>query len=106
MRGRPHALSVEQELKLTADYMARRPVKVLAYEFGVSTAHVTRTAVRHGAPYRTLNYVRNGLNGRSATMLAMFRQGLDTVAIAHRLSVKEPLVANMLARLRDEERRQ
>lgn len=106
MRGRPLSLSVEQELKLTADYIARRPTKVIAYEFGVSSQNVTRIAVRHGAPYRTRNHVRNVLAGREATVLALFRQGLDSCSIAHRLSVKEHIVSNALARLRDGERRQ
>lgn len=103
---RSRSLSVEQERDLTAGYIARRPVKVLAYEFGISSRHVTNVALRNGARYRNKNCSRNGLNGREATMQALFRQGLDTVTIAHRLSVKEALVANMLARLRDEERRQ
>lgn len=103
---RRSSLSVEQELALTANYLARRPTKVIAYEFGVSRQRVTQIAVRHGAPYRTRNHVRNVLAGREGMVLALFRQGLDSCSIAHRLSVKEHVVSNALARIRDGERQQ
>lgn len=40
------------------------------------------------------------------SVLFMFRQGLDTVAIAKALSLPEHVVANALARAREDERAQ
>ena len=103
---RTRSLSVEQEMDLTAAYIANRPLKVLAYEFGISDRYVTTIAVRNGAQRRHRRVVRAGPTGHESAALALFRQGLDSLSIAVRLGIKECVVANALARARETERRQ
>lgn len=103
---RSRALSVDQEMDLTAAYIANRPLKVLAYEFGISDVYVTTIAVRNGAQRRHRRVMRASPTGHEGAVLALFRQGLDSLSIAVRLGIKECVVANALARARETERRQ
>lgn len=103
---RSRALSVDQEMALTAAYIANRPLKVLAYEFGISDSYVTTIAVRNGAHRRHRKVMWAAPTGHEGAVLALFRQGLDSLSIAVRLGIKECVVANALARARETERRQ
>lgn len=98
-------LSPVERGRIKERYLERAPVKVIAYEFGIAQQYVTRVAVAEGAPYRFNHEARTRLDDdRDALISEMFRAGLDTLSIAKRIGVREHLVANQLARIRDRER--
>lgn len=98
-------MTPETKLHLALQYAQGVPVKVIAYDFGVGQSQVTRIASAMGVPYRHVKSAWNVLNERTEARAAeLFRQGCDTMTIARMLCVKEPVVANALAHIRDRER--
>lgn len=104
-RHRSQNLTRRQQIDITAAYKAGKPVKVIAYEFGIAQPAVTRVAVKNGARNRHRNCARAVLSPEAdAGVLAMFRGGKDTLTIAVCLHVREPTVVKALDRARDRER--
>ena len=105
VRHRSPNLTARQQAEITAAYRAGKPVKVIAYDFGIAQPAVTRVAIKNGARNRHRNCARAVLGPEAeAGVLAMFRGGKDTYTIAACLRVKEPTVVKALARARDRER--
>jgi hypothetical protein len=95
-------LSTQTKLDIAHSYAKGRPVKVIFYEFGITSKTLSKIVKSAGLPFRHRYSTRNDLTTELEVKARdLFRSGRDTLTIARLLRVTEAKVANALARLRD-----